>query len=297
MAPASMPSYSMWTFVDRGDGFFFTHEPPDDIAAPRYLKDSNPWVVLCCALARLRGGDFGVFPSVAEALLGEDDQVLWLSAGTLFAFAAPPSVLGLLSGLYPKAELARHPELVRQYCQILCHSLIPGHLDEVLQLYRNPSSEDVRVLVPRYLSHVWEDEPGPVAEGPILETAPEPPPPFEMKYYDYDGYERRLRALAAQVDPGVQCLLGGVPFSVLRLAERILSHARAGEDSVRTNFERMVFEANTGISCRSFFAEEGPHYRFRPLSAAAVVEAFLEDPRSRRFVEGQRYFFGHPLPA
>lgn len=296
MRYSTMPDYSKWTFDDRGDGFTFSSEPPHDIAASKHLRDENPWVVLSCALARLQNGDFGVFPAVVDAMVGEQEQALWVAAGMLFAFAAPSSALGLLARAYAPGELGRHPEMVRQYCKILCHSLDPRHLDEVLTLYRNTEDEDVRVLVAEYLSHVWEDEPGQVAMGPILETAPEPPPPFEMTYHDYDAYERRLRALAAGVEPGVQYMLGGAPFSVLRLADRILSHARAAEDSVRTNFERMVFEANTGISCRSFFSDEGPLYRFRPLSAAAVVEGFLDEPRSRRFVDGRRYFFGHLVP-
>jgi hypothetical protein len=291
-----LPAYCASTFVDVGDGFFFTEEPPVNISEPRYLEDANPWVVLSCALARLRAGDFGVFSAVIKAILKEEEQSLWISAGELFSYAAPPSALGLLKQAYRSDELTRNSELIRQYCRILCHSLIPGHLDEILELYRISQDEDVRVLVAEYLSHVWEDEPGPVAKGPILETAPEPPPPFEMKYYDYDTYERRLRQLAARVEPGTRYVLGGAPFSVLRLAERILAHAQAGEDSVRTNFERMAFEANTGISCKSFFAEDGPQARFRPLSAAAIVEGFLEDPSSRRFVPGQRYFFGHPVP-
>jgi hypothetical protein len=291
-----MPDYCTWTFDDRGDGFYFTAEPPADIGAPKYLHDANPWVVLSCALVRLRNGDFGVFPAVVDAMLAENEQALWVSAGMLFAFAAPPSVLNELRRLYGPAELSKYPEMVRQYCKTLCHSMESTCLGAVIDAYRSTQDEDVRVLVAEYLSHIWEDEPGLVAKGPILETAPEPPPPFEMKYYDYDTYERRLRELAARVEPGTRYVLGGATFSVLRLAERILAHARAGEDSVRTNFERMVFEANTGISCRSFFVEDGPQTRFRPLSAAAIVEGFLEDPRSRRFVPGQRYFFGHPVP-
>lgn len=291
-----LPPYCANTFVDLGDGFFFTEDPPADILESRHLDDANPWVVLSCALARLRAGDFDVFPAVIRAILKEEEQSLWISAGELFSYAAPPSALSLLRQAYPRDKLTRNPELIRQYCRILCHSLVPEHLDELLELYRISQGEDVRVLVAEYLSHVWEDEPGPVAKGPILETAPEPPPPFEMKYFDYDTYERRLRELAARVEPGTRYLLGGAPFSVLSLAERILAHARVGEDSVRTNFERMAFEANTGVSCRSFFEEDGPQAPFRPLSAAAVVEGFLEEPRSRRFVPNQRYFFGYPVP-
>jgi hypothetical protein len=48
----------------------------------------------------------------------------------------------------------------------------------------------------------------------------------------------------------------------------------------------------TGIDCSSFYHDR----QFQPLRAAALIEAFLEDPGMSRFRDGERYFFGRPIP-
>lgn len=290
-----IPKYLDFTFAPLSDGFMFSDTPPVDIGDPKYLRDKNPWVVIGCALARLQGGDFSVFVPIIEALQRYDDIVLGFGVGALFAHAAPVSAVPLLERVYTYEALSLYPELVRQYCEILCHSMVPQYLDTVLYWYKKTYSVDVQVEVPLDLSGVWEDEPGVIYEGPQLVLDPQYPPPFEQYIHDYDTYERQVREIASRVDPTARYVLGGAPFSVVSLAKRMLAHARAGEDSSRTDFERMVFEANTGISCREFFTD-GDVPKFRPLAAMAILEDFLADPWSRHFVDGQRYFFGHPIP-
>jgi hypothetical protein len=290
-----VPEYLDFTFGPRDDGFMFSVPPPAGISETKYLRDNNPWVVVACALARLREGDFSNFVPLIEALQRYDDIILALGIGALFAHAAPLSVTPLLERVYTHEALLRYPEMVRQYCEILCHSMRPGYLNIVLYWYGQTDNMDVRESVPLYLSSVWEDEPSVIEEGPQLVLDPQYPPPFEQYVHDYVGYERQVRETASRVDPSASYVLGGAPFSVVALAKRMLTHARAGEDSPRTNFERMVFEANTGISCRGFFADD-ESAKFRPLAAMAILEDFLADPWSRHFVDGQRYFFGHPIP-
>ena len=289
------PDYCASTFDRHGDGFFFSSPPPPDIADAKNLRASNPWVVLSCALARLQQGDFGVFQAVIDALISYDDLLLAFHVGTLFSHAAPGSSMQLLERVYAADVLAKHPECLRQYCELLCTSMMPRSLDIVLAWYPTTQDESVRVEVPWDLSNIWEDEPGVIYEGPQLVPDPQYPPPFEQDHLDYDGYIRAVRLAAAKVDPTARYVLGGAPFSVVGLAKRMLVHARSGEDSSRTSFERMVFEANTGISCRDFFTDDDVP-KFRPLSAMAVIEDFLDDPWIRHFVDGQRYFFGHPIP-
>lgn len=214
---------------------------------------------------------------------------------SLFSHAAPASSMQLLERVYSPEVLAKYPERLRQYCEFLCASMMPRALDTVLTWYPTTQDESVRVEVPWDLSNIWEDEPGVIYEGPQLVPDPQYQPPFEQNYLDYDGYIRAVPAVAAKVDPAARYVLGGEPFSVVALAKRMLAHARSGEDSGRTSFERMVFEANTGISCRDFFTDDDVP-KFRPLSAMAIIEDFLDDPWSRHFVDGQRYFFGHPIP-
>ena len=241
---SDVPEYFDQTFDPVGDGFMFSATPPSELSSTGMLHSDNPWEVLGHCLLRLRQGDFSVFSTIIGVLERHDEMLLGLSVGKLFAHAAPRSVIPLLRRCYMREELSKHPELVRQYCEILCHSLIPEHLDEVLGWYTITREGWVWADVPSYLSHVWEDEPGPIKAGPQLVPDPQYPPPFEQKIRDYEGYERVVREAAARVDPSARYVLGGAPFSVVGLAKRMIAHSRAGEDSLRTSFERMVFEAN-----------------------------------------------------
>ena len=51
-------------------------------------------------------------------------------------------------------------------------------------------------------------------------------------------------------------------------------------------------EASTGIDCSGFYQEEKP----QPLTAAAIIEDFLESSESQHYEKGVRYFFGHRIP-
>jgi hypothetical protein len=57
-------------------------------------------------------------------------------------------------------------------------------------------------------------------------------------------------------------------------------------------FYRRRFEASTGIDCSGFYKDRN----FQPLTAAAILEDFLESPEVARYEEGVRYFFGHRIP-
>jgi hypothetical protein len=294
------PAFLETTFDDRGDGFFFSGEPPADIEDLAHLGDSNYWIVLGCALARLRRGDFGVFGHVVNVLARTDDGDFWNSCSLLFAFAAPSLALESLSRVFPDHQLRVAPELVRLYCQTLIHSMRLSQVERVLHLYERARDEDVRVLVADYLSHVLEDEPGPVGKGPAVKLPLEPPPPFGASYYDYGEYLEVVRSVRDRLASGIQSIetpiLGGSVFTIDSLARRIIKHAHEGEDSTRTNFERMAFEATTGIPCAEFFTGTD-HPQFRPLAAAAIAEDFLHGNTSGAFPPGVRCFFGHPIPT
>jgi hypothetical protein len=294
------PDYCDDTFNDRGDGFFFSSPPPKELFDRANLGDKNGWVALCCALGRLIQGDFNVFAPLMEAMTRTEDADYWNACGLLLSFAAPWSELRKLSRLFPVEALQSSSEFVRLYCKILTHSMAPWAVDEVLRWYTETRDEEVRVLVADYLSHVLEDEPSVVANGPQMKTALEPPPPFEEQYYDYDEYISavrmiRDRVVAQSAGRMGTPLLGGRPFSAVELARRIIKHAQMGENSPRTNFERMAFEGASGIPCRDFF-QQPEQLKVRPLSAAATAEMFLKSKASATFADGVRYFFGHPIP-
>ncbi len=84
-------------------------------------------------------------------------------------------------------------------------------------------------------------------------------------------------------------LYEGELLSVVFLARQIL-------DKLHTQRFRFMlrrrFEAMTGIDCSDFYNDR----LLQPLSAAAIVEDFLESGEAERFEPGVRYFFGNRLP-
>ena len=56
----------------------------------------------------------------------------------------------------------------------------------------------------------------------------------------------------------------------------------------------MLLEAFTGHDCRGFYDDRGI---LKPLTAAAIVEGLLADPRVDTFEIGTRYFIGHMIPS
>jgi hypothetical protein len=287
------------TLDDRGDGFSFSSDPPVGLTASSRLKDANYWIVLASALARLREGDFSIFDAVTDAMKRTDDGEFWNVCGLFFAFAAPYSEIGNISKVFTRDVLAQSPAAIRLHCKLLAHSMGPWVVDSVLALYESTLDPDVRVLGADYLSHMLEDEPGEVDAGPVRKLQSHLPPEFAEHYRDYDEYAQVVRAVRDRIVDASGSdqipVLGGKPFSIVELARRIIEHARKGEDSTRTNFERMVFEATTGIPCRDFFQQDNP-WAFRPLSAAAIAEDFLRSEAAASFTPGVRYFFGRPVP-
>jgi hypothetical protein len=295
----SRPPFMENALVDRGDGMFFSSEPPPGIAEPQNLRSDDEWTVMGCALARLKTGDFGVFPHVLDAVGRANDADLWLATALLYSFAAPVSEVRKLSRVFSRQALEKDPELVRLYSKIALHTMVPAFVDPVLDLYATTEDDDVRELVPLYLSHILEDEPGPVAAGPVRKLDSNYPPEFADHYWDRDAYAVIVRGVRDQVVAAVGSdlvpVLGGAPFHVATLARRIIRHAKEGDGWTRTNLERMAFEANTGISCRDFFTREYPP-DFRPLTATAIAEDFLRTEDAASYQPGVRYFFGRPIP-
>jgi hypothetical protein len=46
------------------------------------------------------------------------------------------------------------------------------------------------------------------------------------------------------------------------------------------------------VDGRAFFKD----FKLQPLTAAAVVEEFLDSPEAAKYKDGFRYFFGHRIP-
>jgi hypothetical protein len=82
---------------------------------------------------------------------------------------------------------------------------------------------------------------------------------------------------------------GGDRFGVVRFARLLLDRLRTPPIPV---YWRRKFEASTGINCSAFYENR----TFRPLTAASIIEAFLDSPGAADYEDGARYFFGHRIP-
>ena len=118
--------------------------------------------------------------------------------------------------------------------------------------------------------------------------------PLPDEFESIDGYcgmvDRTWKELADRFGTTDLYIWLGEPTSVRRMAKVIIAKAREPYFSFEI---RHKFEASTGINCSAFYKAD---QSFQPLSAAAIAEDFLNSPRAAQFVDGMRYFFGHPLP-
>jgi hypothetical protein len=85
-------------------------------------------------------------------------------------------------------------------------------------------------------------------------------------------------------------LFEGEPVGARRLAEKLLVHLQMAD---LPEYWRGRFEAMTGLDCSGFYKSGS----LQPLTAAAIVEDFLESGDADKFEPGTRYFFGHRIPG
>jgi hypothetical protein len=116
------------------------------------------------------------------------------------------------------------------------------------------------------------------------------PRPNERTMERYkEGVLALYRELATSLGSDNVFLFKGELLNTVRVAQQLLESSR--QPHFRT-FYRRKFEAMTGIDCSKFYVER----IFQPMSAAAIVEAFLESADSVKYKPGVRYFFGHRIP-
>ncbi len=130
------------------------------------------------------------------------------------------------------------------------------------------------------MSLILETEPGPIAD--------------DAQFFNIAGYQaivlKRHAELLEKLGSDQVIVFRGEIFCVERLAKLMLNSFSSGQfESVL----RRKFEANTGIDCTAFYVDG----ELQPLAAATILEAFLDGSDLGRYQEGQRYFFGHPLPV
>jgi hypothetical protein len=279
-------------YADKLDwqGAGYTAAPTPAADAARAGDPAGPlWVRVEAVLERLRGGDFAATAQAMELYREAVARREWVLVDVcvkILGDAGPGTLMRRLMQELVDAPRG-DPKKEYDYCRILAAwghlSAVPVLLD---QIEEHTTSQDFEVL-PIYLSWLLEPEWGPVCLS-------------ARRLIRADRVDEYM-ALVTGVAGAVREAVGGEDayvfhaqrFGVLPLAR--LLPARLGFDHYRAEFWplfRRKFEAATGVPCGRFFNDRS----FQPLTAAALVEEFLESPAAAKYEDGVRYFFGHRLP-
>lgn len=254
-----------------------------DVQPPQFEDDVHEWRLLRERFARARQGQFAALGDLVDMyprLKGPDTRVF---ASNLLGDAGTDEQLESADAFVH--ETIFDPSSV---CG-LCHSLgLWGRLsavEAILRAYDRLFPAQPAEGLPAYLSTMLESEFGAAADYPREDSL--------EAFVAYEKgvralYENRLKELGG---PKAYALFGGL-FSVRRLAERYLELLGDSRyELMMQPYLRQRFEACTGIDCSDFYEKS----EFRPLTAAARLEAWLESDAPDRFEPGERYFFGHRI--
>ncbi|WP_239470072.1 hypothetical protein [Archangium violaceum] len=293
---SAVKQYLDRTFLPLGRGFQFSAEPPPALASAEHLASRDSWTVLGSVLARVRQGDLRAVEVLPDLMARDDGALVWNACVQLIGFA------GRTSFVLDTAErfLSRPDELGIQWSigDLLRNGCSLRAVEPLLRLHAAATDRDARRHVERCLSTLLEEQPGELDDGAEEQEVPDPayPEPFTqtMTVLDRAGHAAQVREAAAEVASRLasrdQAVTAGLPLDLEALVRRLHERIRSGEPSgSRMEWERMCFEASTGVDCTAFY-EQG---RLRRLAALAILEDFMDAGHAAAFEPGVRYFFGH----
>ena len=229
-----------------------------------------------------RQGDFSKTHHVTQILMRNSETLIWSAGVNIIASAGGWE--DVQRGLSVFQERIDVPWVRYKMSMLLGLSCDIRAVDPLLQIYglcTDPEEDGDQTL--RELSYVLETTGKEIIGGGGEEIE-----------------HQRILKLAAPLRDALFRSVHGTKvfesetFDVVRLAMRLLAHAENGNlQSERFYRGRLIFEANTGVNCSSFFNELGRPDR---LAIIAILEEFFDDDPRAKYHTGQRYFFGHPIP-
>ena len=294
-------NYHARTLLERGDGFFLSSPPPFDVLDDACLNSHDSWGAISFVLENVKRGRFNTVSELIGIMQRDTSADIWDACGTLLSFAAPYSILrSFLETFHRQIYEEKQLHVLRYSCGILSRSMGFWAVPIMIKLYTLLQSDIKKQEVEGLLSEVLEETPSQVDAGPVIETkitGLRPLEEVETIRRDQDYVNMLIESTNAletscQLSPSTPINEGKV-FSLRSMAKDLLVKLNSGEDSQRIERGRMLLEGTTGLDCRSFYSTE---YRLQPLSAAAVVEEFLESLDADKYEPGVRYFFGHRIP-
>jgi hypothetical protein len=307
MAVDPPPPFLRGTFAWNFLGYALAEPPPTNLLSAEALSSSSPWVVLAAVLERAKRGDHGAIPRLRSCFDAGSDEGPERACLHLIGDAGREVDLPIL-----REWLEQGPDRLRAFAAGA--AAMSGRLwlvPSMLEAWKRAESREPHTTIGRAISTLMEEQSGPISQNadlynlsaeaiarlknPAMQTmaerraAEDPVTEFETLV------EARYEELRGQF--GDQAVLWrGQPFSVSRLVGSMYDLVRNPEVGPLQGLfipMRHRFEAATGIDCSECFANGV----LQPLSAAAVLETFLESEASTRYEEGVRYFWGHRIPG
>ena len=293
-----MKQYLDRTFLVFGRGFQFSAEPPPGVDDPRNLTSSEPWTVLACALARARHGDLDAVQALPGLMARNHEALVWNGCVQLVGFAGRDQLVFDTA----KRFLAQPGDAGVQWyiSEMMLNACGLRAVEPLLALHRAAAEPDARRHIQHCLSTLLEEDQGEIDDGPEESQMPDPAYPEELgesvTVVDDEGYTALVRATAAAVADRLQSpeqpVSAGKPLDLQAIVSGLYGRLRSNEPSTpRMEWERMFFEASTGVDCSAFYRKSV----LQRLAAMAIVEDFLESGIADRFQVGNRYFFAHPV--
>lgn len=261
------------------------------------LGSSDPWDVLVDVLVRCQNGDFSQLDHLIP-LRSHDHGFLFAKAvSELAGYAGTlPFITRYFSAMENRIHLAG-----MQYhtAVVLSSSMSLGAVGPLMRLHDAATESDALIQISQQLSYLLESDNADIWFGAEEETKPADEESLDVVRIVHrqafkEAVHKRYNAVAENVGSLQTPVFQGEPYSVVRIAERLLERLRSNDPQQgRIYRERMAFEAATGIDCTSFLNADGELMR---MDATTIVTTFLDSSVTRKFVPGQRYFFGHPIP-
>lgn len=228
----------------------------------------------------------------------DDGALVWNACVQLIGFAGHPSFIFDTA----KRFLSEPADLGVQWylSDMMLNGCSLRAVEPLLQLHDAATDRNARRHIEHCLSALLEEGHGELDDGPEAHEVPDPDYPEPFTEYrtvlNQAGYIEKVRAVTAKVAQGLdspaQPVTAGKPLDLQALVLRLYERIRSGAESdSRMEWERMCFEAFTGIDCSGFYADG----RLQRLAAMAVLEGFLDSGGAARFKTGTRYFFAHPI--
>lgn len=237
---------------------------------------SDPWLSWEYIIHEAMRGRFDHFSRVASLFRDANNYVLQniceISLGNAGTLAAIASI--------EEDVLCSQDTLLKiSYCSLLASSGWLATIPLILRIYRDVRHFNDSDIVTVRLSDLLEKEPGSVCL-----------PASNLPIERYSGLVMdRYEVLKARFGTDRIAVFEGEVFSVENLAGSMLKHLR---DNTFEPEHRQKFEAATGLDCSGFYQKR----ILQPLTAAALIERFLESGQASKYLPGVRYFFGHRIP-